>query len=76
MDSPIKPQKKILCNVFEIACDFCGEAKSRRDGLSANVRGRNRFLCAGCSERVGALSYSDYFGLEEWSIFPAEETAA
>lgn len=75
MDSPIKPQTKQTCNIYELACDFCAFVKSRRDGVSADVRGVNRFMCAECCERTGTIRYTDYYGLDEWSIFPAEGVA-
>lgn len=74
----IDPGQPIVI-VFALNCDFCGEFRSRRNGLQAEVKGVHRFVCEPCCDRAGAGRYDHIFGRSDWTpldlIFPEGETA-
>lgn len=68
MVAPIKSRSVNRVNLFTAYCDFCALMKSRRNGLSADVAGANRFICERCCERTGASSYEGYYGRADYSV--------
>ncbi len=56
--------------IASLNCDRCGEVRSRRKGLTAEINGRSLFLCDSCCRETQSGPWSDYYGWNDfWSLY-------